>query len=80
MSYKEDIKSYIKDSIISENIEFGDTDSLYDLNILDSLGTIQLIGFMQNKFDISIQPEDIELEEFETINRINELLVKLKHD
>ncbi len=64
------IRQFILDYLVDTDVTFGDHDSLYDLNILDSLGVLQLIMFLHDKYSISIDPSSLKVEDFETIDNI----------
>ncbi|SEQ99055.1 Acyl carrier protein [Hyunsoonleella jejuensis] len=53
---------------LDEKLE-SDTDLLGSA-ILDSLGMVQLISFVENKFEIKVNPEDMVIENFMTVDDI----------
>lgn len=77
MNVKEKIKSYIKENMMNTKIEFDDQTSLYDTGILDSLKIIQLTIYLQEEFHIMINPAEITLEDFETIDNIAKMMKQL---
>lgn len=64
------IRDFIDENILMSKVEYSDTDSLYDLNILESIGVLQLLTFLQNKLGIKTELANVEMESFETINSI----------
>lgn len=64
--------TYIKEDLLNNEIEedFDDNEDLLGSGILDSLGMVQLIAFVENKFDIKVGPEDMVIENFMTVNHI----------
>ena len=50
------------------------TDNLIDAGILDSLGIMKLILFMEEKLSMKITDEDLTPENFESIQTINSLV------
>ena len=59
----------------------GDLSSSYDLiesEILDSLGIMKLILFLENNYAVKISDEDLTLENFSSIVSINSLIEKKK--
>ena len=52
------------------------TDNLIDTGILDSLGIMKLILFLEEKFSVKITDEDLIPENFESIRTINLLVQK----
>lgn len=50
------------------------SDDLLSEGIIDSLGILQLVGFIEEKFNIIISDEDVVLENFQSISALNEFL------
>lgn len=48
---------------------------LIEHGIIDSLGIFVLIAFLEKEFEIKIQPEDVVLQNFETVNAISGLVM-----
>ena len=71
---KELIKSYITKSILGEEIDIDDATSLFEEGIIDSLGQVKLISFLEKKFSIAIDPGEITIDNFDTINQIVQLV------
>jgi acyl carrier protein len=49
-------------------------DNLLTSGLIDSLGIIRLVNFIEDAFDVDVRPEDITIENFRTINVIAEYL------
>jgi len=49
-------------------------DSLVDSGIIDSLGIMKLVQFIENEFSLKIGDEDLLPDNFETVDAIVELL------
>lgn len=74
-----DIKTSIKDFILEEFAPDGDIDvedgtDLLDDGVVDSLGIITLISFIENEFNVSIENHEVTLDNFETLQRIAKLV------
>jgi len=54
-------------------IEPNSTD-LYDIGAIDSFGIIELLSYIEEKFDLSIKPQNLVLDNFRTIDSILDLL------
>jgi acyl carrier protein len=52
---------------------------LIEGGLLDSLGLFKLIAFMEDTFRISIVPEDIQFENFATVNAIETFIRKKRN-
>ncbi|CAN5216212.1 hypothetical protein BH18ACT4_BH18ACT4_13380 [soil metagenome] len=51
----------------------GDTPLIAD-DIIDSLGIIMLVDLLQDQFEVAIEPEDVVVENFETIGAITKMV------
>ena len=60
------------------NDEVGDNINLLESGIIDSLGLIRLIEYLENVFSVSIPDEEVLAENFESMSAIVELIVKIK--
>jgi acyl carrier protein len=48
---------------------------IFKEGILDSMGFIKLIAFLENEFDIKILDQDLKEENFESINAISKYVI-----
>jgi len=72
---KERIVEYIKSNISNENLEnLSLQDDLLGNGIIDSMGMMKLIDFIEKESKISIPPEDMTVENFMTIECILDYL------
>lgn len=71
------IKNYIAQEFMYDMPETAlDSDlSLIQNGIIDSLGIFTLIDFIEGQFGVKIEPQDVILENFETINAIKSLVL-----
>ena len=44
--------------------------SLLNNGVIDSIGLLRLMAFLENSFNISVDPSDVDLSNFETISSI----------
>lgn len=69
---KQVIIKYINEQLLDDEIDEdldGDTD-LLGSGILDSLGMVQLIAFVEKEFEVKVPPEDMVIENFMNINSV----------
>lgn len=74
-----EIKASIKDYILEEFVPDGDIDvedntNLLEEEVVDSLGIFTLVSFIENKFNVSIDAEEVNLDNFETLQSIAKLV------
>ncbi len=63
---KETVRSFINGSI---NIDaLGDDENLFETGIVNSLFAVQLMTFVERKFGIEIGMDDLDIENFKSIN------------
>lgn len=48
--------------------------NLIDQDVLDSLGIFTLTSFLVERFGVQIEPDDVTLENFETVGAISQLV------
>ena len=57
-------------------VNFGDGKNLISGGIIDSLGVITIVMTISEEYGISLDPEDISIANFDSIESIWELIVK----
>lgn len=54
--------------------EFDENMNLVDFGIIDSLGVLKLVAWLESDFDIVIQPEELNVEQFSTLGVITQFV------
>ena len=72
------ILNYIREQLThgQPDGEITEEDDLLGSGIIDSLGMMRLILFLEKEFDVSIPPEDMTIENFMTVSHIRTYLKK----
>ncbi len=71
------IIAFIKEEIsIMQLNEIDVHEDLLGSGIVDSLGMMRLVVFLEKEFDVTIAPEDMTVENFDTVHHISEYLSK----
>ena len=79
-----ELKTKIKEFIVTEvnpdsNLkQLGDDEPLLDSGIINSLGVLKIMAFLDEAFGIDLSAEQIKLENFKTVNSICSLVEKNK--
>lgn len=75
---KEETKKFIIDNYLlgSSKAGLSDNDSFLEKGIIDSIGVIELTGFLQSRYNIKIKPTDIVPENLDTLNNIEAFVTK----
>lgn len=68
------LTNYLQQELNQTQVALTLNTALIEAGLIDSLSIFKLILFMEEQFAIKIQPEDITVENFETINALTALL------
>ena len=80
-----DTKNIIREFMIDELKDNGfradirDDESLTDLEIMDSLGVLITINFLEEKFGIIIDAHELDQDDFDSINALSALIENKLH-
>ena len=74
MVMKKDSRSQIRDFIVKNFMEgkgsIKDTESLFEANVIDSFGILELISFIEKDFGVSISPIEVTIANFDSVDKI----------
>jgi len=78
MPLKEQIRQFIVSELISDgkSSDLNDSVLLIESGIIDSLGIMALIGYLEEKFTIEIAGEDLVPENFASVATINDFILQ----
>lgn len=65
---KEEIREFLMEHI--KNYDLQDNDDIFELGLVNSLFTMQLVLFVEQEFDFEVDGEDLDIANFRTINAI----------
>jgi acyl carrier protein len=71
-----DIKFQIRDFLArnllfsEDGFKFTDDASFLEEGIVDSLGVMELVAFVQKAFNITVDPQDVTPDNFDTVNKL----------
>lgn len=76
MIISESIKDFIAEELVQDKLEepIEDDTPLIDNGIIDSLGVMKLVSYLEDKFAITVSPDDLVPENFETPKLITALV------
>ena len=74
------IIKYVKDELLegNEGMELEADQDLLGSGLIDSLGMMNLVAFVEEQFEVSIPPGDLTIENFMTIDAISTYLESRK--
>ncbi len=58
------------------NVEVADDDDIFAKGFVNSLLALQLVGFLEKEFKITIEDEDLDFDNFRTICSIDSLIAR----
>lgn len=68
------IRQFVIDEFVRDRSTIDETTNLLEQEIIDSLGIFTLIAFIEDRFGVRIAPEEVNLENFETLASISSLV------
>jgi acyl carrier protein len=75
MDIKEQIKHFITAELAGQpQLVLGDDEDLLLSGLVDSLGVVRLIGFLEDQTGVSIPPGEITIENFGTVSSMSSYL------
>lgn len=76
MSNLASIKQFIVDELVpdSHSDEIPNDLDLLQSGVLDSLAVLRMVAFIEDEFDIALQPDEIDPANFKSIDAIAELV------
>lgn len=75
IDFKENLRRFITaDLLMGQAMELKDDDDLLLSGLVDSLGVVRLVTFIETEFNTVVPPEDVVLENFQTLNAMAEYL------
>ena len=76
MSKQQEIANLVREYVVENFLymrrgyEFTDTDSLLGHGIIDSMGVVEMITFVQDEFEVDVEEEEITEENFGSLAAI----------
>ncbi|MCU0685663.1 MAG: acyl carrier protein [Polyangiaceae bacterium] len=68
---RSEIRTFLKTNFyVPDGTQLGDDDSLLDLGIVDSTGVLELVGFLEEKYGISIDDQELIPDNLDSVGRL----------
>lgn len=71
-----DVKAKVREFLgkfIAQN-EVEDDDNIFQQGLVNSLFAMQLVNYIENEFDVTVNNDELDIENFKSINAITELI------
>jgi len=71
------LKHFIKEELVPnfDTDELKENESLLERGVIDSMGIMKLLAFIEEKFQVKVSDEELLPENFETLSAIAELIL-----
>jgi acyl carrier protein len=69
---EQQVRRYIVDTFLfgEGGDRFNDDDSLLECGVLDSTGVLELVAYLNERFEISVADDELVPENFDSVNRL----------
>jgi acyl carrier protein len=74
-----EVRDFIKINLGRDLRDVTDTDSLLEAGIVDSMGVLALVGFIEQRYGIAVGDEEMMPENFDSISSIAGFVAKRQH-
>jgi acyl carrier protein len=82
MEIPEGVEQFVSESLIKDkekkNINLQEVDDWLANGLIDSVGIIQLVSFVERKFNTTVPEEDVTVENFKSLKDVAQYLEKRK--
>lgn len=72
------LRTYLTGELLGRPVELSDDTPLIESGHLTSLQTVELVGFIAERYGVEIEPEEVDEERFRSLSTIASLVVKKK--
>jgi methoxymalonate biosynthesis acyl carrier protein len=72
MELKEKIRQFIEANLVvfEDEADFTDSDNIFEMGFVNSLFAMKLVSFIEQEFAIEVDNEDLEISNFNSVDRI----------
>ena len=67
---EQEIRRFIIDNFLYDNDTLGNNDSLIELGLIDSTGALELVAFLEGKYRITIDDNELDPNSLDSINKL----------
>ena len=77
---KDQIRDFVRDNLAAPKgiTSFTDEESLTGSGVIDSLGILRLVGFLEENFGVRVGDEEIAAENLQSVNVIEQFVLSKK--
>lgn len=74
MSIRETLRRYISEELLEDDMPLDDDENLLADGMVDSLGMLRLVGFIEESYGFRVPPDAFTIEHFRTIGTLHAYL------
>ena len=79
MDHKEELTTFIKQEILhGRAVPLGEEDDLLSAGVIDSLGILRMVAFMEEQLGVKVPDEDVVFENFQSIGAMARYVAQRK--
>jgi acyl carrier protein len=80
MNTTQKVREFIRSHIVNieDNVRINTGDNIFELGFLDSMFALQLVNFIEEEWAVEVTDEDLDIDNFSTIDRIVGFISKKK--
>ena len=74
---KAQIKEYVAENLLfAEAFPYADDASFLGEGIVDSVGVMELVAFVNTQFGVTVEPQEITPENFDSVQRLGDFIAR----
>mgnify|MGYP003577652195 CR=1 FL=1 len=77
---RHDVRLFLANELSRDLADVNDSTSLLQAGVLDSLGVMQLVAFLQERYGVVVADDDLVPENLESIDAIAAFVTRLHHE
>ncbi|MBI5181002.1 MAG: acyl carrier protein [Nitrospirae bacterium] len=78
---EEQVRQFVTENFLfSEEKKVSDTDSFLENGIIDSTGVLELVSFVEEKFNVKVKDEEMIPENLDSINNLVKFIKKKQNN
>ena len=70
MSVREEIERFIRESFLFGEVALAPETSFVEGGVLDSTSVLELVSYLEERFGISVEPDELNLENLDSVARV----------
>lgn len=75
-----EIRAFIAETFFVGDVKYGDDDGFYDTGIIDSTGMLELVSFVEERYNIKVEDSDMRHEYIGTLESLAGLVLDKKEE